>query len=348
VANNNKIGSEKSSKSHRLFLKVFLCLLLIILIIVSLIVGRYNIDPKTVFLIILSKFTPIQATWSSTDEIVVLSVRLSRTLAVILVGAALSSSGTAFQATFRNPLVSEHILGTATSAGFGASLALLLGCKLGMVELLAFIFGFIGVLSVILISKAFRSNHTLILVLTGVIVSALFSSLTSLIKFVADPYDKLPSIVNWLMGSFTRITMQDVIFSLPIIVFGIMGLNLLGWRLNILSMGEEDARSMGIDTNRLRFLIIFLATLITSTAVSICGIVGWIGLIIPHIARMLFGSNNRVILPFSCIIGAAYLLFVDMLSRTITAGEIPIGILTSIVGLPIFLYLLKKAKRTWV
>jgi iron complex transport system permease protein len=296
----------------------------------------------------MSKFTPIPATWSLTDEIVVLSIRLPRTLAAILVGAALSSSGTAFQATFRNPLVSEHILGTATSAGFGAALALLLAYRLVIVELSAFVFGFIGVLSVILISRAFRSSHTLILVLTGVIVSALFSSLTSLIKHLADPYDKLPSIVYWLMGSFTRITMGDVIFSLPIIVLGATGLSLLGWRLNVLSMGEEDARSMGVDTNRLRLLVIFLATLITSTSVSICGIVGWIGLIIPHIARMLFGSNNRVVLPFSCIIGGAYLLFVDMLSHTITAGEIPIGILTSIIGLPIFLYLLKQTKRTWV
>ncbi len=337
---------KKPRRTDKLLLKISLCVLLVVAAIVALIIGKYDVDPQTVFSIIFSKFAPIPTTWTPADETVVLSIRLARTLAVILVGAALASSGAAFQATFRNPLVSEHILGTATAAGFGAALALLLNYNLVVVEVFAFVFGFIGVFAVILISKRFRSNHTLILVLTGVIVGALFSSLTSLVKFMADPYDKLPSIVYWLMGSFTRITTQDVIFSLPIIAFGILGLNLLAWRMNILSMGEEEAKSMGVNTNRLRLIIIFLATLITSAAVSICGIIGWIGLIIPHIARMLFGPNNRIIIPFSCIIGAAYLLLVDTVSRM--TGEVPIGIYTSIIGLPIFLYLLKEAKRTWV
>jgi iron complex transport system permease protein len=327
-------------------LKLSLCVLLIVTAIIALIIGKYTVDPQTVFSIIISKITPIPVTWTPSDETIVLSIRLVRTISVILVGVALASSGAAFQATFRNPLVSEHILGTATAAGFGAALALLLNCSLVMVELFAFIFGFIGVFAVIITSKRFHSNQTLILVLIGVIIAALFSSLTSLVKFLADPYDKLPSIVYWLMGSFTRVNTQDVLFSLPLILFGVLGLYLLAWRMNILSMGEEEARSMGINTNRLRLTIILLATLITSVAVSICGIIGWIGLIIPHIARMLFGPNNRVIIPFSCIIGAAYLLVVDTISRM--TGEVPIGIYTSIIGLPVFLYLLKEAKRVWV
>ena len=308
-------------------------------------IGKYPLHPGTIIKILLSKIFPIQQSWSESDEIVVILIRIPRTLGVLLVGASLSCAGASFQGTFQNPLVSEHILGTATSAGFGVALAIYLGFQFSFVSLFAFCFGLFGMVIVLIISKSFKkTNQTLIIVLTGVVISSLFSSFISLIKYVMDPYDKLPSLIYWLMGSFTRVKMSDIIFTLPIMSIGLILLISLSWKLNVLSIGDEEASSLGINTQKLRYLIIIFATLITAASVSISGIVGWIGLVIPHITRMLFGSNHQKTLRYSAIIGAQYLLFVDILCRTLTPGEIPIGILTSIIGVPIFIYLLKKTR----
>lgn len=337
-----------TSNRRKMLIKICLFFAFLAMTIISLYVGRYLIEPLEICKILISKIIPISPTWTLVDETVVMRIRLPRTLAAILVGMALSSSGTAFQSTFRNPLVSEQILGAAASAGFGAALGLLLGLSLSYVEVLSFCFGLFAVFLVFLISKSYRKSHTLIIVLAGVIIGSLFSSLTSLVKYVADPQDKLPSIVFWLMGSFSRVMIEDIYYVAPIIIGGFIGLLLVRWRLNVLSLGEEEIKALGVNVSRLRFLIILFATLMTASAVCISGVIGWVGLIIPHISRMLVGPDHRSLVPASAITGSTYLLIVDLLCRTLTTAEIPIGIITSIIGLPIFLFLVKKTKESWL
>jgi iron complex transport system permease protein len=265
----------------------------------------------------------------------------------MLVGSALALSGVAFQGTFRNPLVSEHILGVSTGAGFGASLAILFFPATYMIQLFAFIFGVVAVGMTFLITRIYRRDITLVLVLGGIIVGAVFAACTSLLKYLSDPYDRLPQIVFWLMGSFAKITTEELYYIAPVIITGSLVLLLIRWKLNVLSLGEDEAKSLGLNTRLYVSIIVLCATLITAAAVCVSGIIGWVGLVIPHIGRMIVGPDHARLIPVTILIGASYLLAVDVIARNLTSDEIPIGIITSILGAPFFIYLLGKNRAGW-
>lgn len=278
--------------------------------------------------------------WTSAEAAVVLNVRLPRILAAALIGAALSVAGVSYQGMFRNPMVSPDLLGASTGAGFGAALALLLSMNYFAVTLSAFLFGLAAVMLAYLISRRSRMDITLSMVLAGMMISSLFTSGTSLIKLLADTESQLPAITYWLMGSLTSVRGRDVRFAALPVLLGILPLLLLRWRINLLTLSEAEARSMGVDTRRLRLTVIFCATLMTAASVSISGMIGWVGLVIPHFCRIISGYDYRRLLPASALLGGAFLMLVDNLARTIATSEIPLGILTSFVGAPVFLYLI--------
>lgn len=325
---------------------VLLVFLPIILFFASFLMGRYPVSPVDVVKTILSPIFP-QLFVSSTVNTIVWQIRLPRILAALLVGASLSMAGTAFQGIFKNPLVSSDLLGVSNGAGFGAALAILLSGSGAVIQVFAFIFGIISVSITYLISKAYKAGGILILVLSGVAISAFFNSLISGIKFIADPEDKLPEIVYWLMGSLASVTMNEIIMIIIPLFIGFIVLYLLRWQMNILAMGDEEAQSLGLNPSRIRLIIIAACTLLTSAAVSISGIIGWIGMIIPHMARMIVGPDNKVLLPASLSLGASFLLLIDNISRVVISIEIPIGILTAVIGVPIFLYLLRRGYSEW-
>lgn len=279
-------------------------------------------------------------TWDFATYSVLFNIRLPRIIAAILVGAALSTAGAAYQGMFQNPLVSPDILGASAGAGFGAALAIYFYLGSGAITVFAFAGGLIAVGAAYLISRLTRGSATLSMVLAGILIGSLFSAATSYIKLVADTNDQLPAITYWLMGSLAGATMDDVIFAGVVTAAGLIPLYLLRWRMNVLTLGEDEARSMGINTNLLRLVVIICATLVTAVAVSISGIIGWVGLVIPHFCRMIFGYDYRRIIPAAVIMGAGFLLLVDDFSRTIATTEVPLGILTAFVGAPIFAYLL--------
>lgn len=326
---------------------IILVMLPVVLLVISLFLGRYPVPPLTMLQVLLAKALPIPVNWSDTVETVVFNVRLPRIILAMAVGAGLSVSGAAFQGMFQNPLVSPDILGVTAGAGFGAALGILVFGNAVAIQASALTFGVLAVALAYVISRVYRSTPTLMLVLSGVVVGSIFSALISLAKYVADPYEKLPAIVFWLMGSLGSASVGDVITAGPPIVLGIVGLLLVRWRINILSMGDEEARSLGVRTELLKGIIVFCATLVTASAVSVCGIIGWVGLVIPHVGRMIVGPDHRVLLPACLSLGASYLLLIDDLARTATSAEIPLGILTSIVGAPFFAYLLRKTRGRW-
>ena len=325
---------------------VLLIFLPIFLFFASFLIGRYPISPVDVVNTILCPIFP-QLEVSPTITTIVFEIRLPRIIAAIVVGAALAMAGAAFQSIFKNPLVSSDLLGVSNGAGFGAALAIILSGSNAVIQIFAFIFGLISVSITYLISRAYKAGGILILVLSGVAISAFFNALISAIKFIADPDDKLPEIVYWLMGSLASVTMDKLIMILIPIVIGFAILLALRWHMNLLAMGDEEAQSLGLNPSRVRLLIIMGCTLLTSAAVSISGVIGWIGLVIPHMTRMIVGPDNRILIPASLSFGASFLLLIDNISRAVISIEIPIGILTAIIGVPIFLYLLKKGYSEW-
>jgi iron complex transport system permease protein len=324
-----------------------LVVLLIGVAVLSLMLGRLRIPPGQIVTILASRIVPLNHTWNPTLESVLFDVRIPRLLAGILVGAGLSISGASFQGLFRNPLVSPHILGVSAGAGLGAALAIHFFGNFAAIQILSFVFGLLAVMMTYGLSTVYRTTPVLMLVLSGIIVGGLFSAATSLLKYIADPVNNMPSIVFWLLGSLNNASNKDMFIVGPIIMVGIAILLLIRWRINLLSMGEEDARALGVDTGRLRATIIICATMISAASVSIGGIIGWIGLVIPHIGRLLVGPDNKVLLPVATLIGAIYLVTVDTIARTAMETEIPIGILTALVGAPIFAYLLRKNRSGW-
>ncbi len=323
-----------------------LVVLPIFLFFLSFLIGRYSISPIDVILTLLSS---INSNFSVSPMIssIVFNIRLPRIIAAMLVGASLAIAGAAFQGIFKNPLVSPDILGVSAGSGFGACIAILFTAGNWMIQLLAFIFGLISVSITYIISKSYKAGGILVLVLCGVAISAFFNALISGAKFIADPNDKLPQIVYWLMGSLSDVNMDKLFVVIIPITIGITILLILRWRLNVLAMGDEEAQSLGINPRNLRLLIIVAGTLVTAASVSISGIIGWVGLLIPHITRMIVGPNHKVLLPASISIGASFLLLIDTVSRTVISIEVPIGILTAIIGVPIFLYLLRKGYSQW-
>jgi iron complex transport system permease protein len=332
---------------HSISVTFILIIPLVILFFISFLIGRYPIPPYEVFIAIASKLFPINANVSPSMNTVIFEIRLPRILAAMLVGAALSVAGAAFQGLFRNPLVSPDKLGVTAGAGFGAALAILISAGALFIQISAFLWGLIAVTITYFLSRTFKGTSMLTLVLCGIAIESFFGALIALSKYVADPYEQLPTIVFWLMGSLASVNIQQLlIVSIPILI-GMAILLLIRWRLNVLSMGEEEAQTLGVNTGRLQVIIIISCTVLTASSVSICGIIGWIGLVIPHVARMIVGPDHKILLPASIILGAFFLLLIDDISRALISVEIPLGILTAIIGAPFFIYLLGKSKEVW-
>lgn len=306
----------------------------------SVLLGRFSVTPKELFRLLLSRLTETEQGWRDGAENVVFQIRLPRVAAAALIGAALAVAGVSYQGMFRNPMVSPDILGASTGAGFGAALAILLGAGYFGISASAFVFGLLAVAAAYLVSCMSRTNQTIALILSGMMVSSLFSAGTSYIKLVADTQQQLPAITYWLMGSLSSIKPRDVLFLVIPVTLGLVPLWILSWRMNLLTLGEEEARSMGVNTRLLRFTVILCATLLTASSVAVSGMIGWVGLVIPHFCRMLFGYDYRRLIPAAALFGASFLIIVDDIARLATAGEIPLGILTAFVGAPIFLYLI--------
>jgi len=317
------------------------------LFMLSFVLGRYDVPLWQVARVLLSRLIPLEKTWSASMEAVVLQIRLPRILLSMLVGASLAMAGTSYQSVFQNPMAAPDILGASSGACFGAALAILLGLGKTGTTAAAFAFSMLTVLLVFIIGRRTKGARAVGILLAGVMVSSLFSSGTSYLKLVADPGDELPAITYWLMGSLASARLTDVAFALIPMTLGALPLLLMRWQINLLTLGEEEAASMGVNTSLLRAIVILCATLLTAASVAASGMIGWVGLVIPHLCRKLVGNDCRRLLPASLLMGAGFLLLVDNVSRNLAATEIPIGILTAFVGAPFFIYLMTRKENVW-
>ena len=315
---------------------------LLALFLLSFVVGRYGVPLGQVVRILLSGVLPLEQTWTDNMAIAVLNVRLPRILLACLVGCGLSAAGTGYQTVFQNPMAAPDILGASSGACFGAALAIMTGQSAVMITVFAFLASLLSVALVYLVGNHTRGNRVVNLLLAGIMVGSLFSACTSYIKLVADPTNQLPQITYWLMGSLSGTRMGTVRFAAVCMAVGLVPLLLLRWRMNLLTLSPDEARAMGAHTDRLRLAVILSSTVLTAAAVSVSGMIGWVGLVIPHLSRRIVGSDCRRLMPMSCLFGAAFLLLVDNMARCLTATEIPIGILTAFVGAPFFIYLMVK------
>ncbi|HML37728.1 MAG TPA: iron ABC transporter permease [Bacillota bacterium] len=331
-------------KTHRLEF-IILTAIFLIVIFCSFLLGRYSVSFSSLIKALPELLHSGGQAFGSTDLSVVFRIRMPRIAAAVLIGAALSTAGASYQGMFRNPMVSPDILGASTGAGFGAALGILLGFNYLGITLTAFLFGLSAVFLAYMISRKSQIDRILALVLSGMMISSIFTSCTSFVKLMADPKDQLPAITYWLMGSLASIKLADLPFAAIPIVSGLIPLFLLRWRINLLTVSEDEAKSLGINTGRLRLIVIICATLITAASVSVSGMIGWVGLVIPHICRMIFGYDFRRLIPATVLLGAAFLLVVDNIARIAMTSEIPLGILTSFVGAPLFVYLILTGGR---
>jgi len=337
------------NKHHhkRCLILIVMGVLLVLAILTSFTFGRYPVPIKELLGIIGSKLgLPITPFWTAQMEAAVWNIRLPRVLMSVLVGACLATAGATYQGVFQNPIASPDVLGASAGAGFGAALAILLGCAGPMITASAFGMSLLSVALVFFISHYVKGGQILGLVLSGILIGSLFQSGTSFIKLVADPNNVLPQITYWLMGSLSGMKWSAFRFSLLPMLAGILPLMLLRWRLNILTLGDEEARTMGVHAGRVRLIAVLCSTLITAAAVSVSGLIGWVGLVIPHMMRRFIGSDYRYLLPASMLGGSIFLLIVDNISRNSTAG-IPIGILTSLVGAPLFFWFITGRRRSY-
>lgn len=318
---------------------------LIFTFVASLSLGRYAVPFGDAFKIILSKFFSLTRTWTDISESVVMDLRFPRTVAAIVVGAALALSGGTYQSIFKNPMCSPDLLGVSSGACIGAAIAILANGGSVIIQAGAFAGGIIAVAITVTIPRLLRNESTVILILTGVVVSGLMSSIMSLLKFVADTDTKLAEITYWTMGSFAAVSLKDMLPVLPSIVIPSCIILLMRYRLNVLSLGDNEARSLGVNLQRTRGVFIVCSTLISASCICLSGTIGWVGLVIPHTARMAAGSDNEKMLPISMLFGAVFMLIIDICCRTITAAELRIGILTGIIGAPFFIFILFQQNR---
>ncbi len=317
---------------------------LLLTALVSLVVGRFGVPLGNVVGILASHVVPIDPYWTDVEVRVVELIRIPRILLAAIAGAGLAVAGAALQGIFRNPLVGPQIIGVSSGAAFGGALAILLSESRSLLIASAFAFGMAAIVIVYLVSRQRGQSSILMLVLSGVVTSAFFAALVSLIKFVADPDDKLPAIVFWLMGSFASASYDKVwLIALPVL-FGSVLIFLLRFQINVLSLGDEQARSLGLRVEPTRWIVLTAVALISAAVVAAAGIVGWVGLVIPHFARMLTGPDHRVLIPAAALIGATYLIAVDDVARASIAAEIPVGIITALIGAPVFAYLLRRSQ----
>jgi len=338
-------STEAPTRLKQTITGLALALLPVILFILALLLGRYPIGPLDVGRSLLSPIFPqLGADIPDVARRLVLRVRLPRALAALLIGASYGGTGAAFQAIFKNPLVDSNILGVTSGAGFGAALALLLLQSQWQVQIFAFAFGLLAVGLAFFGSRLYKSSPLLVLTLMGILVGSLFGSLTALLKYMADPLDTLPAITFWLLGSLSAVTWSNLPTLVIITLLGLAFLWLIRWRLNVLSLGDAEARALGINPTRAKLWIIIASTLMTAAAVSVSGVIGWIGLVIPHAGRLLVGPNHKRLMPASILLGAAFLLLIDNIARTLLPGEIPLGVLTGLVGVPVLAFLLRHGR----
>lgn len=324
----------------------WLALALLALVLAAITIGKYPLSAGDIAGAIWRAITGTGS--ASQIDTVLFSIRLPRVLAAVLVGAALAAAGAAYQGLFRNPLVSPDILGVSTGAGLGAVLGIFLSLPVAGIQMLAFAGGLVTVGLVYLIGSMVTNREpVLVLVLAGVVVGSLAGAAISLLKILADPYDQLPAIVFWLLGSLASVRGAEVWSAAPLVLLGLVPLVLLRWRINVLSLGDEEARALGVEAGRLRLVVVAAATLMTASVVAVAGVIGWIGLVIPHLARMLVGPDFNRLLPVALLMGGAYMLLIDTLARTLAAIEIPLGVLTAIIGAPFFLWLLARGEDGW-
>ena len=313
------------------------CIATLFLALIALCLGQYTIALQDVI-----KVLTLQEVDLVNAETVIFNIRIPRILVSLIVGSGLASAGASFQALFSNPLATPDTLGCANGASFGAALGILLGLNALGIQISALIFGILAVVLVFVFTRYRHANQIMMIILGGMVVSSLFSALVSLIKYVADPNDVLPVITFWLMGSFSNSTVRSLYTGVPTILLGMIVLYLMRYRMNALSLKEEEAASLGINVRQNRMIVIVASSLITASVVSMCGVVGWVGLLIPHISRMLFGNNHTKVIPGCIVFGALFMLIIDTIARCMYQAEIPVSILTAIIGAPVFLLLLRK------
>ncbi|MBR0416565.1 MAG: iron ABC transporter permease [Firmicutes bacterium] len=337
-------SATQNGKRERIAILI-LSVLLFVLFIFSFVIGRYDVPVTDVIKILLSRVFPITQNWTSNMETAVINIRLPRILLACLVGCCLATAGTSYQSVFQNPMAAPDILGASSGACFGAALAILFDFSKMGITLTAFFFSILTVTLVYIIGARIRGNQIVNILLAGIMVSSLFSAGTSYIKLVADPSNQLPAITYWLMGSLSGTRLKDVGFAVIPMLIGLAPIFLIRWRMNLLTINEEEAKSMGVNTKLLRFAVIVCATFITAASVACSGMIGWVGLVIPHLSRKIVGNNCRYLIPASMIFGAFFLLLVDNISRNLLATEIPIGILTAFIGAPFFIYLMMQKEN---
>ncbi len=308
-------------------------------IMIALFTGRYGISVGEVIDILAGGYSN-----TTIKETLIWEIRLPRALLGVIAGAGLAGAGAALQGLFHNPLVDSNLLGVSSGAGFGAALAIVLFSSTAPIYFFSVFFSIVAVVLCALIAGIYKRTDKVTIVLAGVIISTIFSALISFLKHVADPYDQLPSLIFWLMGSLARADYNSLLFASIPIITGLTGLIAIRWRLNIVSLGDKDAAALGVNTGFTKALIIVFSTMATAGAVSVCGIIGWIGLIVPHIGRMVFGNDNRILMPVSILFGGFFLIFIDSVGRVITGSELPLNILISLIGGPFYIWLLKQTR----
>lgn len=332
------------SKQHIGFV---ICVLLIVLLLTCLLamcVGHYKLSAIDCLRILVGKPFGVKGNWNALDESVLLGLRLPRVTAAILIGACLAISGASYQSVFQNPLVSPDILGVSSGACVGAALAILLHSPKVVIMISAFASGIMTVALTIAIPKLLKSESNIMLVLSGIVVGGLTGSAIGIIKFIADPHEELPQITFWMMGSLDGLSMPIVLLAAIPIIICVALLVRLSWWIDVISMGQKDAQTLGANVNRIRLLTIAASTLLTATSVCLAGTIGWVGLVIPHFARMFVGANNTKLIPTAALLGSIFLLLVDTIARTVAPTEVPLGIITGLVGAPFYAWLLYRQR----
>ena len=336
------MNKKETSNITKLF--ILICILLV-LVILTLCIGKYPISIKDSFSIITRAITFRPQIADEMSVNVVLKLRLPRILVSIFVGAALSISGACYQGIYKNPLVSPDFLGVSSGACIGAAIAILLNLTKGYISILAFCGGILAVLITMIIPSLIKNKSNIMLVLSGIIVGSLMSSILGFIKYVADPYTELASITYWTMGSFSYASIEDLLPMVLVMLPPTIILIIMSWWIDVLSMGDDEAKTLGANTKLVKTITIICSTLLTSGAICFAGTIGWVGLIVPHVSRLLVGSSNRRVIPCSCLVGAIFMLLVDTATRTIGITEMPVSIMTGIIGAPFFCYLLYKKRN---
>lgn len=332
---------KKEKLKHSLVITI-LILLMLAVVLISLLLGRFAISVRECLGILASKVFRVEPYWTQIQDNMLWLVRVPRVLIALLVGAALSVAGTSYQCIFRNPMAAPDILGASTGAAFGAALAILLGCSNTEITVWAFIASIACVALVLLCAKICKGNPIVNLVLSGIMIGSLFSAATSYLKLIADPNNTLPAITYWMMGSISGANMAKLRYVWIPMAIALIPILMLRWKINLLTMEDDEAKTMGINTGRVRVIVIICATLLTAASVSVSGMIGWVGLVIPHIARRMVGNDCRILIPTAALTGGIFMILVDDVARNLYTTELPLGVLTAFIGAPFFLYLMAR------